>query len=98
MFGGRCRVMATVTEQVQKRWKINGWKAAFFVALIAFEIAREWAVVATTAEPMLATLATVNDWNGFVTAEGRWTRIDGGERLTPNIVRIECARDSGECT
>jgi len=89
--------MATVATREHRRWRINGWKVAFFAALLAFEIAREWAVVASAEEPKLATLATVRRWNAIVTAEGRWTRIDGGGRLTPNIVRIECSQDAGEC-
>jgi hypothetical protein len=86
-----------MSQEAPRHWRAIGWKVGFFVALFAFEVAREWAVVASADEPKLATIATVTNWNGLVTAEGRWTRIDDGQRLTPNIVRIECWQDRGEC-
>jgi hypothetical protein len=90
--------VASISQEAPKRWRINGWKLGFFVALFAFEVAREWAVLASSERPLLATVATVTSGYGLVTADGRWTRIDGGEKLAPTAVAIKCWRDRKECT
>lgn len=79
------------------RKRRNWWKIAFFVALFAFEVAREMAVLASAQKPSIITLASVFTYNGWTVAEGLWTRIDGGEKLIPSLVRIECDQDQGEC-
>src|SRR5690242_17683998 len=95
--------MATVTEQAESRWRINGWKIAFFVTLIAFEFTREWAVLALAEEPKFVGIATVFGSSGYVSAQGRWRSIDEGvlapkDRISPNLTRIDCWQDRGECT
>lgn len=88
-------IAASASTDRQRR---NWWKVAFFVALIAFEFAREWAITeaASTAEP--AALATVVQVGELVSAEGRWRRIDGDDDLMPNAVSIQCWRNEGKCT
>lgn len=75
----------------------NWWKPAFFVVLIAFEIARESAVVSAAAGPVPNTFARIYSSDGFVTAEGTWKRIDGGGELVPSTVSIECRQQTGQC-
>lgn len=88
--------MATVAETPKWR-RLNWWKFGFFVALFAFEVAREIAVLASAARPMLMGHASVFTFGGWTAAEGRWRRIDGGEKLMPVLVRIECDKDRGDC-
>ena len=77
--------------------KINWWKPAFFVALIAFEFTREIAVIsgAAPAQPISSTMIFAVD--GFVQAQGTWRRIDGGEKLVPGTVTIQCEQETGQC-
>jgi hypothetical protein len=90
--------MTEQSERAAQSWRGGkGWKIAFFVALLAFEVAREWAVIASFQQPTLLVRARVFEWGGFVTAEGRWNRIDGGEALIPVAVRIDCRQDRQEC-
>ena len=85
------------SDGISAKRQRNWWKVAFFVALFAFELAREFAVLASAevAEPN-ATLQVFGG-EGFATARGRWTRSDGGDPLVRATVNIECYRDRGEC-
>lgn len=79
---------------------MNWWKIGFFVALLAFEGAREIAVVASDGPPNFA-LSQASAYRspdgGFVKAEGRWQRTDGGEAMVPAVISIECWRERGSC-
>ena len=78
--------------------RFNWWKLAFFVALVAFEITREVAVLEGSSKARVTGQASVFGMGGHVTAEGRWKRIDGGEPIMPGAVAISCWRESGTCT
>lgn len=75
----------------------NWWKIGFFLMLVLFEFAREWAVLASFPEPKIATNAYVGSYGGFTTAKGRWVRLDGGGSMVPSAVNIECSQERGEC-
>ncbi len=89
--------MAEEAADAPKPKRRNWWKIAFFVALFAFEVAREWAVIASAQEARLVASKSVHSFGGLVSAQGMWTRLDGGDRLVPAVVRIECSRERGEC-
>lgn len=79
-------------EQINS--KRNWWIPAFVVMTLAFEVAREWAVVAQS-EPISGSSLFVH-WSpqtGYATAEGQWIRSDGGSPILPNSVSIRCERD-----
>lgn len=79
---------------------MNWWKIGFFVALTAFEGAREIAVMESDGPPNFAIGAPVSYRSpdgGLVTAQGRWHRTDGGEPLVPAVISIECWRERGSC-
>lgn len=78
-----------------RRW--NWWKVGFFVLLVLFEGAREIAVLEANAPAEVATLASVVGTDGYVVANGRWNRIDGGSQLAPTSVRIECRKEEARC-
>jgi hypothetical protein len=75
----------------------NWWKLGFFIVLLAFEMAREVAVISasTPAKPISSSL--VFGFDGYIKAEGSWKRIDGGEELVPGTLAIECERETGRC-
>lgn len=75
----------------------NWWKVAFFVTLFAFEIAREMTVLAMADKAQPNSDARLFIYDGYVLAQGSWKRIDGGERLVPGTVTIECQRETGKC-
>jgi hypothetical protein len=82
-------------------WRaVNWWKWAFFVALLAFEGAREVAVLSATALPNFA-IGTPHIYRtadgSFVSADGRWQRTDGGGAMVPTAISIECEREIGSC-
>ena len=77
--------------------KRNWWKAAFFVALLAFEVAREFAVIANASGAVPSTSASVDHYGSFTFAEGTWKRIDGGEPLEPGTVTINCDQELQRC-
>lgn len=79
---------------IQRR---NWWKIGFFVILIAFEFAREGAVLEGSTPPTIAANASVSYSEPYVFARGRWTRVDKDEDLVPSSVYIECNELSGEC-
>ena len=87
---------AMVEERV--RPKRNWWKVAFFVAIVAFELAREVAVLesATGAEPNTR-FAMFNFRGEHVTAEGSWRRTDGKGQLVPTVTKIVCRKELNEC-
>lgn len=87
----------TVDAPLARRKTWSGWKIAFFVMLLLFEGAREAAVLAAARGAVPNGMALVSSYEGFTTAKGRWTRIDGGSRLMPAVVTIECRRDLGRC-
>ncbi|WP_374607275.1 hypothetical protein [Thermomonas sp.] len=71
--------------------KRNWWIPAFFAMAIAFEGAREVAVVASN-EPMAGSglnFFWIPD-AGYATAEGQWVRSDGGSPIIPNSIAIRC--------
>jgi hypothetical protein len=76
---------------------VNWWKWAFFAALVAFEGAREVAVIEANEPTRGATVADVFRFGGFVSAQGQWNRIDDGEGLLPTVVKIQCQAERGEC-
>ena len=75
----------------------NGWKIAFFVTLVLFEIAREWAVIASSQAAQPNASAHVFSYEGYTVAQGRWKRIDGGSPIVPSTVTIDCRRELGKC-
>ena len=89
--------MATLSEDTPKKRRVNGWKVGFFVALFAFEVTREFAVLVSNEKPRLSAQAIVYEFKGWVTAQGRWVRIDGGVELLPVAVTIKCRPERGEC-
>lgn len=86
--------LATDTQVSNRR---NWWKVAFFVLLIVAELLREIIVLGNEPSAFPNTAAMVINANGFVTAEGTWARTDGGGRLVPSAVRIECWQQDGSC-
>ena len=84
---------------VRKNWwqRRNWWKIGFFVMLIAFEFTRELVVLEGGAKNKVSAAASVFSVGSYTTATGQWVRTDGGERLMPAAVLIECDEDRGEC-
>lgn len=76
----------------------NWWKVAFFALLFVFELTREIAVISAAGVAQPNSQATMFQWEGFVRAEGSWKRIDGGGKLVPGTVTIECRPERKECT
>lgn len=76
---------------------VNWWKLAFFVTLILFEIAREWAVAASSATPIPNSMLMVNGSDSYASAQGSWKRADGGSKMVPGTVAIECRRNPDIC-
>lgn len=87
--------MANAEPRLRRGW--NWWKIGFFTALIALELAREAAVVAANDAPTTLISKFVYGGGDYVSAEGRWRRTDGGDPLTPGLVKIECERSSAAC-
>lgn len=83
------------TAPAKPRW--NWWKIGFFIALFAFELTREYAVLAEAQGAMPNAFANVYGTEGYAAAQGQWTRIDGGDRLVPATVTIQCRQERGEC-
>lgn len=81
--------------------KRNWWKLAFFVALIAFEGARELFVIANATEAVPNVSPMVFNYGDegsiYVRAEGSWVRTDDGGGLQPTVVSIECRQEKREC-
>lgn len=85
--------------EVRKNWwqRRNWWKIGFFVMLVLFEFTREWAVLASNNNSRIAVAANVANVGTYTTATGQWVRTDGGGRLVPTAVLIECDQDRAEC-
>ncbi|MFX4087500.1 hypothetical protein ACKU27_20640 [Sphingobium yanoikuyae] len=75
----------------------NWWKIGFFVALFAFEVTREIAVLEASAEIQPNTMYHLYNSSELVSAEGSWKRIDGGGKLIGSSVKIECWSEKGIC-
>lgn len=88
-----------MNDAVRKNWwqRRNWWKIGFFVMLIAFEFMREWAALEADNKDRVSATASVFSVGTYTTATGQWVRTDGGERLMPASVLIECDGDRGEC-
>ena len=85
--------VAKRTEKKQRNW----WKYAFFVALLAFELAREIAVLASARGAVPNGSAVFSASRGYVTVTGRWRRSDGAREPKPSLVRIECEESTRKC-
>lgn len=76
----------------------NWWKLSTIAMVIAFEIARESAVIDAYRPAQAAAIFSVYRWYDNTTVEGQWKRIDGGkEPSNPETVKIECYKDKGQC-
>lgn len=86
-------------EQSRPNWwrRRNWWKIGFFVMLFAFELAREWAVLASAQEAWPNVSYQFDSYDGFTKARGVWKRIDKGDKLVPVAVTIECRRELNQC-
>jgi hypothetical protein len=78
------------------RW--NWWKIGFCVALLAFEVTREVAVIGANEPQRVGVTSRVWGYDGYAHATGRWRRTDEGSDLMPGATVIECWQDRGECT
>jgi len=74
----------------------NWWKLAFFAALVAFEFAREEAVVEAN-EPTNGNLFDFQSNEDSVFVQGQWFRSDSGSPLVPNSTAIQCNRETMLC-
>ena len=80
---------------------MNWWKPAFFVTLIAFELAREVAVLNAMGPPVAIGVENIyrDESGGYIRADGLWQRTDGGGRLVTMPTTILCDRTLElECT
>lgn len=77
--------------------RLNWWKIGFFVALVAFEAAREAAVISIANDATPNGSASVFRHDGYVAASGTWKRIDGGSKLSPVVVALDCREETGNC-
>lgn len=83
----------TIGTKMPRKW----WKLAFFVLLFAFEVVREWAVIENATGAQANAPFHLFRMEGYVVANGRWWRTDGGGKLVPSTVTIECRQETGEC-
>ncbi|WP_430414143.1 hypothetical protein [Parasphingorhabdus sp.] len=65
--------------------------------MLILELTRELLVLASSQQPSLLVMKSIWQSENLVMAEGRWRRTDGGDRLIPNMVNIECDRRKGTC-
>jgi hypothetical protein len=90
-----------IQSGVRVRQPRNWWKYAFFLMLILFEGAREFAVLTsdTKATPNVQALmfSSGPPDHQRVNAQGTWQRVDGGGNLSSTTVAIECDQDKAEC-
>src|SRR3546814_20527148 len=87
--------MASTGDQAGVKPARNWWKIGFFVMLIMFEAAREWAVAMTYEPPKISSGFYVGRVETLVSATGRWKRTDKGYELVPGAVRIPCWQEEG---
>lgn len=85
------------SREIGAKPRRNWWKIAFFIALLAFELTREIAVLESAQGARPNTNAHLFSYGGYVRAQGSWKRIDGGGALVPGTVTIECHRETGRC-
>lgn len=76
----------------------NWWKLAFFSALVAFEVAREIAVMGVNQSVSIGGSGDVLQFGDYVIAQGAWRRTDKGEHLSPVAISIECSSAAATCT
>src|SRR3546814_19507008 len=69
-------VMASTGDQAGVKPARNWWKIGFFVMLIMFEAASEWAVAMTYEPPKVPSGFYVGRVETLVSATGRWKRTD----------------------
>lgn len=81
----------------ERRNSGNWWRGAFILALVAFEFAREEAVVQAN-EPTTGNLFSLQSSGELVSAEGEWFRSDAGSPLVRNSTVIQCNRSTNTCT
>lgn len=87
-------------QSISSPRKINLWLIAFVIALIAFEGARETAVIAMAdaeAPPRIAVRKMIIATDDEIYAEGRWRRTDGGDPIYPSVTTVDCYREGGFC-
>ena len=92
--------MATIVNQTVSSptaRRRNWWKVGFFVMLIAFEFAREFAVVNAGEGATPAVGKYISGYGNVLTATGSWQRSDGGSPIISGTVQIECFRDTNIC-
>ena len=76
----------------------NWWKLAFWLAVLAFEGAREFAVLVNQSQPEIGGSLFIESVRpGRVIASGRWERIDGGDPILPILTSIDCRQELGSC-
>jgi hypothetical protein len=75
----------------------NWWKLAFFAALLAFEVAREIAVLGVNQRVSIGGSGDVLQFGDYVIAQGTWSRTDKGEHLSPVAISIECSSAAATC-
>lgn len=74
----------------------NWWRMAFFIAVVAFEFAREQAVVQAN-EPTTGNMYSLQGNGELVAAEGEWFRSDAGSPLIHNATSIQCSKETNSC-
>lgn len=77
--------------------RLNYWKIMFFIAIIAFEIAREMAVLFAYEPAKPNVYKSVYSVDGYIGAKGTWVRSGNGSPITPNAVTISCIKELSEC-
>lgn len=85
------------STEPKPRRHFNWWKMGFFVMLILFELAREFAVVGSDEGAQPNGSKVIYATGDYVVAQGRWLRSDGGSPIVPSTVTIECERNRGQC-
>lgn len=81
-----------------KHFRINWWMIGFFVVLLAFEVAREMAVIFANepARPFGGSYSFYKN-EDFFKASGSWIRSGDGSKIIPQTTTIECAPYLGGC-
>lgn len=86
--------------------RFNWWILAFFLALLAFEVMREFYVL-NKQEPLQLLSGTdflsIDNQTGYATASGKWTQPAHDpdnwiNKLGGSFSKIECSREKGVCT
>jgi hypothetical protein len=92
--------MEAITEPKSKSFwqRRNWWKIGFFVALFAFEVAREVAVLGANAKAEPNVSFNLFRFQEYTSAAGVWRRTDDGGTMSPAIIALECNQAKGSCT